>query len=113
MEAESLQPDMYWPWMAAISALLIGGLKAKLLFSRNCRNNLARIAALKQPKIWEFFRPVFFLFLFCMILAGAFLSRRAHGNYGFLLCIATLDLAISIALLGSSYVFWKEGFTSA
>ena len=108
MEAELLKPDQHWPWTAAIVAVLIGGVKAKFLFNKNCRKNLARIAALDQPKIWQFFRPVFFMVLFLMILAGATLSNLAHGNYPFLLGIATLDLAIAIALLGSSYVFWHN-----
>ncbi len=108
MEAELLKPDQHWPWTAAIVAVLIGGINAKVLFSKNCRKNLARIAALDQPKIWQFFRPVFFMLLFLMILVGATLSNLAHGNYPFLLAIAALDLAIAIALLGSSYVFWQR-----
>jgi hypothetical protein len=108
LEAELLQPDKHWPWTAAITALLIGGIKAKFLFSKSCRKNIARIAALDQPKLWQFFRPVFFLFLLLMIMTGAALSYLAHGNYPFLLGIAALDFAIAIALLGSSYVFWKR-----
>ena len=108
MEAEILQPDQHWPWTAAGVALLIGAIKAKFLFAKSCRKNLTRIAALKQPKIWQFFRPIFFLFLSLMILTGAALSRLAHGNYPFLLGVAGVDITIAIALLGSSYVFWKE-----
>lgn len=108
LAAELLQPDRHWPWTAAVAALLIGLIKAKFLFTRSCRKNLARIAALDQPKIWQFYRPVFFLFLLLMILSGAALSTIAQGNYPFLLGVAGLDLTIAIALLGSSYVFWKE-----
>ena len=108
LEAELLQPDTHWPWAAAIVALMIGGIKAKFIFSKSCRKNLARIAALDRPKIWQFFRPVFFLLLLLMILIGAALSNLAHGNHPFLLGIAALDLTIAIALLGSSYVFWKQ-----
>jgi hypothetical protein len=108
LEAELLQPDTHWPWTAAIVALMIGGIKAKFIFSKSCRKNLARIAALDRPKIWQFFRPVFFLLLLLMILIGAALSNLAHGNHPFLLGIAALDLTIAIALLGSSYVFWKQ-----
>jgi len=108
IEAESLQPDQLWPWTAAAVALLIGGIKAKFLFAKSCHKNLARIAALDQPKIWQFFRPVFFLFLGVMILAGAALSKLAHGKYPFLLGVGGLDLTIAMALLGSSYVFWKD-----
>jgi hypothetical protein len=108
MEAELLQSDRHWPWTAAAGALLIGGIKAKFLFAKSCRKNLARIAALKQPKIWQFFRPVFFFFLLLMILTGAALSKLAHGNYPFLLGVAAVDITIAIALLGSSFVFWKN-----
>lgn len=62
LEAEALQPDQHWPKTAALAALLVGGIKAILLFSGSCRKNLARIAGLHQPKIWQFFRPVFFCF---------------------------------------------------
>jgi len=78
LEAELLQPDKHWPWTAAIVALLIGGIKAKFVFSKSCRKNLDRIAALDQVKIWQFFRPVFFLFLLLMILIGGALSTLGH-----------------------------------
>jgi len=107
-EADALKPEQVWPWLGAVVGLLLGGLKAKYLFGKSCRKNLARIAALDQPKIWQFFRPGFFLFLALMILTGATLSRLAHDNYAFLIVMAILDLGIAIALLGSSYVFWKQ-----
>jgi hypothetical protein len=108
MEAAAIKPDKPWPWAAAVMAVLIGGIKAKYLFNRSCRKNLFRIAALDPPRIWQFFSPVFLVSLILMILAGATLSRISHGNYPLLLCIATLDLAIATALIGSSYVFWKK-----
>jgi len=43
-----------------------------------------------------------------MIITGATLSNLAHGNYPLLIAIAALDLAIAVALLGSSYVFWER-----
>jgi len=108
LEAEALLPDQPWPWTAALAALLVGGIKALFLFSRFCGKNLARIAALERPKIWQFFRPVFFLLLTLMIITGATLSNLAHGNYPLLIGIAALDLTIAVALLGSSYVYWKQ-----
>ena len=108
VEADALRPEQEWPWVAAVVGPVLGGLKAKFLFSKSCRKNLARIAALDQPKIWRFFSPRFFAVLTVMILTGATLSRLAHNNYAFLIGVAILDLGIAIALLGSSYVFWKQ-----
>jgi hypothetical protein len=107
IEAHLLRTGLDWPWLAALAGLFIGGLKAKFLFSKICEKNLARIGALDQPKIWQFFRPGFFVFLIIMILVGATLSRLSHNNYTFLIGMAILNLSIAIALLGSSYVFWK------
>jgi hypothetical protein len=84
-----------------IISLPVGGLKARYLFLPACRKNLARIDVLKDPKPWQFFRMGFFIFLFSMILLGAWLSRWAAGNYGMLLMVASVDLTLSVALLGS------------
>ena len=43
-----------------------------------------------------------------MIAAGATLSRLAHGNYGFLIGVAILDLSIGTALLGSSFIYRQK-----
>jgi hypothetical protein len=107
-EAETLKPGQSWTWLAVVIGLLIGGLKAKYLFSQSCKKNITRIDSLSHPKVWQFFRPGFFLFLALMIATGVTLSRLAHHNYGFLIGVAILDLSIATALLGSSYVFWKE-----
>lgn len=108
VEADSLKPEQSWPRLAVIAGLFFGSLKAKLLFSKSCRKNLARIAGLNRPKIWQFFKPGFFVALAIMILAGATLSRLAHHNYPFLIGVAILDLSLATALLGSSYIFWKQ-----
>ena len=81
---------------------------AMVLFRRSCRKNLARIAALQNPKIWQFYRPGFFVALALMIATGSILSRLAHGHHIFLLVVATLDLHIGTALLASSSVYWEE-----
>lgn len=107
-EANILKPEHNFPWHAMIFGLGIGVLKAKFLFIKNCQKNLARIAALKQPKPWQFYRPEFFVFLTLMILLSANLYKMAFNNYQFLIGIAILDLSIAIALLGSSFVFWKQ-----
>ena len=107
-EAEALEPQQVWPWLAIVAGLFLGALQAKLLFSRNCQKNLDRIAALGQPRIWQFFRTGFFVALVVMILTGAALSRLAHGHYPFLIGVAILDLSLATGLLGSSYVFGKQ-----
>ncbi len=108
LEADALRPRQIWPWLGVAGGALFGGLKASLLFNRSCKKNLARIAALARPKMWQFFRPGFFLALTIAVIFGATLSRLAHHNYPFLIGVAVLDLSIAVALLGSSYVFWQE-----
>jgi len=108
IEADALKPEEGWPWLAAVAGLFLGGLKAKFLFNRSCQRNLDRIAALDPPRVWQFFRPGFFATLTVMVLVGVTLSRLAHNNYPFLIGVAILDIGIAIALLGSSYVFWKQ-----
>jgi hypothetical protein len=94
--------------MAVFTGLAIGSLKAAFLFNKSCRKNLARIDTLTDPKIWQFFRPGFFIFLLLMIITGMALSRLAQNHYFFLTGIAILDVSIAVALLGSSYAFWKQ-----
>jgi MFS-type transporter involved in bile tolerance (Atg22 family) len=108
LEADRLRPDQEWPWLALVFGLSLGGLKARGLFGRSCKNNLERIEALESPKLWQFFRPGFFVFLVIMILAGASLSRLAQGSYPFLITVGLLELSIATALLGSSYIFWTH-----
>jgi hypothetical protein len=108
IKADTLKPEQNWTWLAIVIGLLIGGLKAKYLFSKSCKKNLTRIDLLSEPKVWQFFRPGFFLFLLIMIVTGVTLSRVAHNNYIFLISVAILDISIATALIGSSYVFWKE-----
>ncbi len=107
VEAHTLRPEMYWIWIVIVAGLCFGSLKGKFIFSKNCQNNLVRIRSLDQPKVWQIFRPWFFVFLAAMIATGATLSRLAHDNYYFLIGVAILDFSIAIALLWSSYVFWK------
>jgi hypothetical protein len=107
-EAEALHPGQKWPWFAFITGLFLGSVKARFLFNKSCRKNLIRIDGLHHPKIWQFYRPRFFVFLMLMILAGTTLSRLAHGKYPFLIGVAIVDFSISVALLGSSYIFWTH-----
>ncbi|MDH5471147.1 MAG: hypothetical protein OEX75_11180, partial [Gammaproteobacteria bacterium] len=88
--------------------LSIGWLKVNFIFRRSCRDNLTRIALLSEPKIWQFYRPGFLLFLLAMIIIGSTLSRMAHGNYPFLLVMVIVDFSLATALSGSSFVFWQR-----
>ncbi len=107
-EAEVLKPEEGWPWQVAILGIFLGGIKAKFIFNKSCQENLNRIATLVEPKIWQFFRIRFFVFLALMVLVGVALSMLAHNNYPMLISVALLDISIAVALLGSSYVFWKQ-----
>ena len=107
IEAVAQQPGDFVPWLAGGAGILIGVLKMKFLFNRFCQRNLDRITALKHPKIWQFFRPGFMVFLAAMIVFGAALSRLALDNYPLLVGIIVLDFSLATALLGSSLVFRK------
>jgi len=109
-EAYALHVNALNIWLAAAGGAAFGGAKAFFLFRKSCRRNLARIAALENPKIWQFFRPTFFFLLTLMITTGAVLSRIAHGNYPFLLGVAILDLSIGVALLSSSVIYGEVAF---
>lgn len=104
----SLFPGPVWPWVTAVAGLLLGVIKGRFIFSRNCKKNLKRISSLKNPRIWQFFSPGFFLFLLLMITAGVVLSRLAHTAFPILVGVAVLDLAVGVALLASSRVFWEQ-----
>ena len=112
VEASALGPNGVWPWLALVIGLLIGAVKARFLFSRSCRRNLDRIAALTEPRIWQFYRAWFFAALALMIMFSAVISRTAEGSYYGMLGVAILDLAIGSALLGSSPVFLRHRVTS-
>ena len=108
LEAQSINSNQTWIWLAVLSGLIIGGIKAKYLFKRLCIKNLKRIDALSKPKLWQFYRIRFFIFLLSMILLGSFISRLAHGNYPALITMAIVEISIATALLGSSNCFWKQ-----
>ena len=107
-QAIALRPGETWTWLAVAAALLLGGAKAQYLFGGFCRKNLDRIAALDDPRLWQAFRPGFYVFLTTMVLLGAILSRLATGNYPALMALVILDISIAIALLGSIRVFLQH-----
>ncbi len=106
-----LKPGGPWPWLAVLTGLILGIIQARTIFARSCRKNLHRINNLEDPRIWQFFRPGFFLALAGMITSGVLLDHWAQGHYFFMLGVAALDIALTISLLGSSYVFWTKNQT--
>lgn len=100
--AMEVRSGIWRPVGAGVFGLAIGIAKGWFLFRPRFRANMARIRALKQPRVWQFYSPGFFVALAVMITAGALLSRAAAGHYGLLLAVGALDLGIATALLGSS-----------
>lgn len=107
LASASLFPGPEWPWVVGGGGLLLGFVKGKWLFSKSCKKNLRRISSLKNPRLWQFFSPVFFLLLLLMITAGVILSRLAHTSFPVLVGVVVLDLAVGAALLVSGRVFWQ------
>ena len=108
MQAFALRPGEIWSWLAIPAGLLIGGIKTELIFEKACLKNLDRIAKLKQPKIWQAYRPGFYLFLVAMIILGGTLSRLAIGNFSGLMAMTVVDFSLATALLGSGRRFWTH-----
>ena len=108
IEAQSINPELLWIWLAVLAGLMIGLIKAKYLFTRLCIKNLKRIDSLEQPKLWQFYRIPFFFFLLAMIVLGSFISQLAHENYSMLITMAIIDVSLATALLGSSHCFWQQ-----
>ncbi len=108
LEAQNITPNQLWIWLAVLGGLIIGLIKAKYLFKPLCIKNLKRIDTLEKPRLWQFYRTGFFIFLFAMILLGSFISQLAHGSYAALMSMAIIEVSLATALLGSSTCFWKK-----
>jgi hypothetical protein len=107
-EALALRPGSAGPWGIIVVGVIVGSLKARYLFNNVCEKNLQRIENLVRPQIWQFFRIRFFFFLMLMIILGISLSIMAHEQYPLIIWVAALDLSIGMALMSSSYMFWKR-----
>jgi uncharacterized membrane protein len=94
--------------IVASIGVVLGLVKKKYLFNHFCERNLGRIAALETPRIWQFFRPGFFLALAAMILTGAILSRLALASDLARIFVVGLDIALAVALLGSGLLFFRR-----
>jgi len=107
-EADQHRPGHPWVWYAGIAGIAAGLLKGIFLFYKAGVKNLKRIFSLQKPRIWEFYRPRFFLFMFTMIMLGRLLTMLATGKFAFLLFVAALDLSIATALASSFMVFFRK-----
>ena len=110
LAAKQIHPDRNWIWLTALGGIVLGIIKAKYLFRRLCLKNLKRIDELVGPKLWDFYRIQFFIFMFTMISLGSWLSRSAlaQDNYPILIAMAFIELSIATALFGSSNFFWRK-----
>ena len=106
-EAREMRAGDLWLWFAVVGGTVVGSLKIRYIFNPACRKNLDRIASLREPQLWQFFRARFFFFLALMIAAGAMASHGARGSFPFLITVATVDFSLAIALLGSSLNFLR------
>ena len=78
------------------------------MFLRACRRNVARIDALEDPRVWQFFRPGFFAALLVMIAGAAALKWLAGTGYWGSVVVGGLELMIGTALLTSSVAFLRQ-----
>ena len=108
LEAASINVDIIWIALTILGGIIFGAIKARYLFSKLCLKNLNRISALKQPKLWQFYRTRFFFFLLLMVVFGSLVSRQAHGDYNLLITMSFIEVSLATALLGSSICFWRK-----
>jgi hypothetical protein len=106
--ARALDPRPATTSVVLALGIIIGATKALFLFLPACQRNLRRIDHLREPRIWQFYRPRFFVFLALMVSLGMWLSRIAEGRYPVLLGVALLDVSLATALLLGSRGFWRS-----
>jgi len=105
-EAYTLNSNLSYLILFLLLAFLLSLFKTKYIFIKSCQRNLQRIEALKEPKIWQFYKIEFFLFLIVVISLGALLSRMALGNYYFLISVGIIDMSLALALFFSGFEFF-------
>ena len=108
IQVHGLKEAILWPTIFIISGIVLGIIQALFIFRHSCRKNMQRINQLEDPRLWQFFRPGFFLALAIMITSGILMDHFAKGHYYSMLTVAAVDFALTISLLGSSYVFWTD-----
>jgi len=107
-EAYTINNNLTYLIPFLLLGFLLSLLKTKYIFIKSCQSNLQRIEQLKNPKIWQFYRVGFFLFLVGVISLGAFLSHKASGDYYFLVSVGVVDMALALALFFSGFEFFRS-----
>ena len=107
LQAESIHGGRAWPWVAFAVGVMIGVIKSRYFLIKSCQKNLTRLANLRNPRWWQFFRPRFFVFLAAVITLGVSTSRQAEGHYAALCVVGAVDLSVGAGLLLSSAAFFK------
>ncbi|MGK7312225.1 MAG: hypothetical protein ACN0LA_08280 [Candidatus Longimicrobiales bacterium M2_2A_002] len=95
-----------WPVTVGLLAVGLGVIQGQTVFRRSCVRNLHRIRALESPRLWQFFRPSFFVALAVMIGGAVVLSILADRGPIAALAVAGVDWLIGFSLLVSSLTFW-------
>jgi len=108
IQTRELKEGTLWPAIFIITGIVLGIIQVLFIFRHSCRKNMQRINLLNDPHLWQFYRPGFFLALAIMITSGILLNHFSQGHYFFMLTVAAVDFALTISLLGSSYVFWTD-----
>ena len=107
-EAYNINNNLTYLITFLLLGFLLSLLKIKYIFTPSCQKNLQRIEGLENPKIWQFYRVGFFIFLVGVISLGAFLSRMASGDYYFLVTVGVVDMALALALFFSGFEFFRS-----
>ncbi|MFH2058936.1 MAG: hypothetical protein ABIJ59_08545 [Pseudomonadota bacterium] len=108
LEAMKGGADQLFIMMAVLCGMAIGKIKAKYLFYNIGKKNIDRINSLTNPRLWQFYRKRFFVFLFFMIALGKYFAGVAYGENMALIALAVLELSIAFALALSSHCFWEK-----
>ena len=112
-EAYLIDDNMWYLMIFLTVGVLLGLVKTKYIFVHSYHKNMARIEALESPKIWQFYRVGFFIFLAGVISLGAFLSRMASENYWFLVSVGVVDMALALALFIAGFECCRRYIHSA
>lgn len=107
IDAAAALGSVQWPVTVGLLAMGLGVVQGRTVFRQSCIRNLRRIRTLESPRLWQFFRPSFFLALTAMIGGAVVLSVVAGRGPVSALLVAGVDWLIGFSLLVSSSTFWS------